>query len=933
KANPSNFLKEPVRFAKQVGFYVQGAVEEFNAVYLAMGLVPFAFFPFMQKRERAWLSGLTGIYFCLAVILLILLNPAPDKQSLNLNRVFFTSSHVVISMFIGYGLALTAAVLLTNYQDFRRWALGGAAAATGVALYALASLESQFALAQFTAVFGLALGFVTVVLFTLWRAKLQFWFLMSIYLVMPAHSILTHWSDNEQRGHLFGFWFGHDMFTPPFDIYPPMARDAVLYGGTDPGRFNPTYMIFCESFIDAKYRRDPDFDRRDVYLITQNALADGTYLNYIRAHYNRSAQIDPPFFQELLRSGKEKQSNKETNVFAQLAFKVLDKPFLELGDKIEKKRRAGTSFFRPEHFTDLTSLAAKLKSGGAPAGVSQYLKENLSPKTVELLGGNDEKALRRALAADLNVLLEKELVFTTNRFAEVALTERTRRFIAQDPRSHTRIRLNRLLLEEAYPKEIEKSKGGVYPDLEIKTASVEDSSIAFEEYVQDVQRRRAIGQLRPGEDVRVEGNRLSVSGQVAVMAINAIITRIMFEKNPQHEFYVEESFPLDWMYPHLTPYGIIMKINREPLPELTEDILAKDHAFWSKFSERLIGNWITYDTPVKDICDFADRLYGRRDFTGFQGDPKFVRDENGQKAFSKLRSAIAGVYGWRINQCSTRMQEIHSKPPTEQQKLLPELERLNKEQARMVREAEFAYKQSFAFCPYSPEAVFRYVNLLLGLHQQHRNRLEDAILIATTAQKFDPENENLSGLVDTLKNMRNQQGAQTQAAPALPPTVATAPPAASLAALEAQFKAQPTNLQAAVSLVSAYLQAGKHKEVFAILDSMVESPNADYNSLSVAAEAYARLQDVPRLEKALLRLVQVLPESPEAWYDLAAIQATMRKNTNSLQSLSNALHFSDRRFKQDTNQRNLRINVSSDARFNMLRPTPEFQKLTNAPKG
>ena len=54
---------------------------------------------------------------------------------------------------------------------------------------------------------------------------------------------------------------------------------------------------------------DPNFDRRDVYLITQNALADGTYLNYIRAQYNRSAQIDPPFFQELVRSEKERAEN------------------------------------------------------------------------------------------------------------------------------------------------------------------------------------------------------------------------------------------------------------------------------------------------------------------------------------------------------------------------------------------------------------------------------------------------------------------------------------------------------------------------------------------------------------------------------------------------------------------------------------------------
>ena len=99
-----------------------------------------------------------------------------------------------------------------------------------------------------------------------------------------------------------------------------MTKDAILYGGTDPGRFCPTYMIFCESFTPHHCQplQDQKFDRRDVYIITQNALADGTYLNYIRAHYNRSTQIDPPFFQELVRSAKEKEKNYETNLFARL---------------------------------------------------------------------------------------------------------------------------------------------------------------------------------------------------------------------------------------------------------------------------------------------------------------------------------------------------------------------------------------------------------------------------------------------------------------------------------------------------------------------------------------------------------------------------------------------------------------------------------------
>ena len=67
--------------------------------------------------------------------------------------------------------------------------------------------------------------------------------------------------------------FYHDI--PDFDPEYPreMERDAIFYGGTDPGRFVPTYMIYS-----AKVRED-------VMLITQNALADGTYMNIMRDLY------------------------------------------------------------------------------------------------------------------------------------------------------------------------------------------------------------------------------------------------------------------------------------------------------------------------------------------------------------------------------------------------------------------------------------------------------------------------------------------------------------------------------------------------------------------------------------------------------------------------------------------------------------------------
>src|SRR5262245_66621583 len=118
-----------------------------------------------------------------------------------------------------------------------------------------------------------------------------------------------------------------------------MTKDAVLFGGTDPGRFCPTYMIFCESFTPHKCQpaEDQKFDRRDVYIITQNALADGTYLEYIRSQYFRSAQKDPPFFSEFARMIL-RDPEYQTNALAR-AVAPLDTIFMGLGEKIEKRRR------------------------------------------------------------------------------------------------------------------------------------------------------------------------------------------------------------------------------------------------------------------------------------------------------------------------------------------------------------------------------------------------------------------------------------------------------------------------------------------------------------------------------------------------------------------------------------------------------------------
>lgn len=864
--------------------------------FFALLLNPlFLFWKEMQKRERAWIVALTAIYLFLGPFLMLLLNPAPDRQAQDLNKVFFTASQVMISMSIGYGITILLALLHQFYQEMRLPSLVGFGIVTFAAVFGVIDTfrSSDYGLHHFMSIFAFVLAAAATAFILLNRSSAPLKPLMCLLLLAPGYSVLSHWEGNEQRGHLFGYWFGHDMFTPPFKakdgkpLYPEMDPHTILFGGTDPGRFNPTYMIFCESFIPAdKKPHDPQFDRRDVYLITQNALADGTYLQYIRAHYNRSTQPDPPFFSELLRGPTELAQNYDTNFLARMA-EPLDRYFLKLGDDIEKERRVGSSYFKPEHFLDLKSLAAKLRSGGDP--VSKFVLSKLSPATQSALASGDGAGARDSLAKDLNQLLEGTSIYDATRFAGVALSQHVKWFVEENPQGHTRVRLNRLLLEAAYPKEIAKSLGGVYPDREIKTPSNDESQKCFNDYIADANRRydhdmrnpNGPRQIRPGEDVRVIGGKVQVQGQVAVMSINGLLTKVIFDNNPNHEFYVEESFPLDWMYPHLTPFGIIMKINRNPVPEITQEIIDRDHEFWSQYSQRLIGNWITYDTSISNICDFAQKVYLRNDFRGFQGDRAFVRDNDAQKAFSKLRSSIGGLYAWRIQNT-----------------------RNSAEQQRVLKEAEFAFKQSFAFCPYSPEAVFRYINILVSL-----NRFDDALLLSRTAILFDPANGQLKGLIDELERIRRSTGG-----------VANSPGTAPALG----------RVQEMMQQILAALESKQTNQAIQMVDVMLQSNSTDVNAMLFAAQMYNQTFQYPKAEQALAKYATLMGEHPEAWFDLAGMQALLNKTNEAFTSLKAALLYEAKRKAKEaggnpSSPHNLLELAKTDPRFGSLRSLPEFQ--------
>ena len=811
----TNIFQDPVRFANQLWYLVQGLSESFSWVFMFVGLLPFLFLLKMHKRERSWIIGLTAIYFCLAVLLVNLLDVGLDRSSADLNKVFFTASHALFAIMIGYGLTLMAAYMATHYGKFRFWGIIGGAVAVILALYCLADAaaklyvgpsggaisilsqlphlvaqsfaKDQYGLPIIANLILVAMPIIFIIALLLYRNRGPVLILLGLCMIMPVYSGLSHWYKSEQRNHWFGYWFGHDMFTPPFGIYPEMTRNAILFGGTDPGRFCPTYIIFCESFIphSCQPKEDQKFDRRDVYIITQNALADGTYLDYLRSQYFRSAQHDPPFFRELIKyvlGIPLSPNNALVNDLANAAYYVLDVPFTKFGAHVEARRRAE----------------------------------------------------------------------------------------------------------------------GVYPPVEIYIPSPDDLQLCYDTYREDFQRRAALGQLQAGEGVQTEGNQMAISGQISVMKINGLLCKVIFDQNPTNEFFVEESFPLDWMYPYETPFGIIMKIHRNPLPELSDDVFKKDHAFWSEYSKRFIGDWITYDTSVQQIADFADKVYLHGNFSGFTGDRKFIRDDDGQKAFSKLRSSQAGVYAWRLNpQC----------PPEYRQKT-------EAGQLALIRETDFAFKQAFAFCPYSPEAVFRYINFLLQY-----NRLEDGLIVAKTYLKFDPYNGQAIDLVKNLEDFKTRAAGQTQLQ-------------AQLQGMETELQKNPTNFQNTLDLARFYFQIQQTNRAVELLrnaiglfDQALANPNIHYPDVAAMAQIAAQMGDMPKLEILLQKLISLAPDQPEPHYDLAALYAILGKTSAALQNLQASLDLSAKRLATNPTAHDLLAEVRKDPRFDSLRNLPAFQKL------
>ena len=205
----------------------------------------------------------------------------------------------------------------------------------------------------------------------------------------------------------------------------------------------------------------------------------------------------------------------------------------------------------------------------------------------------------------------------------------------------------------------------------------------------------------------------------------------------------------------------------------------------------------------------------------------YRRDFAGQKSFSKLRAAIAGLY---------------------------------QKQGR-YREAAQAFREAVALYPASPEATFRYAQEILMPFRKW-----DAVLeMMDYTDSIDPNNRRTKGLRDYILRIRTLT--------------------AEIERLEAKRRGKGKMVDADILALSrAYFEMGRTGEA-AQLARGVADRVTDTASLHALATMFVEARLDADAEKALTRYLRANPTGDaDAWADLAKIQHRAHKSQAAQQS-------------------------------------------------
>lgn len=246
---PSDWLS--VDYLRQLWRYLCDLCLQFSVPVVLFGAVGTTAIAGIWRRNRRgllWLGCTALLFVMMSALLVALANPTGDLQDDFVQKVKFISSYGIFALWLGYGLSASM-VFLRRW----RWAWGG-----GVALACLAvaaPLIANFTDDDLVRRFGAAE-----------QTGHDFGWQFGAYMLEGAPAIRAELADDEEPL--------PDPFWPP-----PMEQGAILFGGTDPGRFVPTYMVHAVGY------------RSDVHVLTQGALADPTYMASTRNLYGESLSL------------------------------------------------------------------------------------------------------------------------------------------------------------------------------------------------------------------------------------------------------------------------------------------------------------------------------------------------------------------------------------------------------------------------------------------------------------------------------------------------------------------------------------------------------------------------------------------------------------------------------------------------------------------
>jgi hypothetical protein len=242
--------------------------------------------------------------------------------------------------------------------------------------------------------------------------------------------------------------------------------------------------------------------------------------------------------------------------------------------------------------------------------------------------------------------------------------------------------------------------------------TIDDSQRVFQEYITDAQKRLEKNQLRDGESIQVVKGRVQVNGVVAVMALNELLVKLVINKNPSREIFLEESYALEGLYGQSSPHGLIFKVHHQPLKQLPSAVLEADHRFWTDECRVLVGNAVRVGTTVAELCSWTEKTFLHPESDAFEGTRAYAKDRQAPQYFSQCRSAIAAYYNWWSKKTDAS------------------------ESIRLAKEADFAHRQAIALSPYNPTTVWRYASFLL-----QNQRTNDAKVLVETTLRIDPEKQ------------------------------------------------------------------------------------------------------------------------------------------------------------------------------------------------